>query len=186
MLLLHIICSSEHPLRKTDKMHFHFLSGLLSHCVLATSKQAICLNVLYVISMMSSIKVIFGYNTQSKYYNKAQRYILGWPKSPLSFFHKVKDTFFIFTNNVIDLGIVSMSANSCRVKHWLFSVNVSIWSISPSTGPPDRGASSSEKSQLEISQTTFDMFDQSQNLVNTLNIFLAFQLYVYLSWNNKA
>ena len=23
-------------------------------------------------------------------------YILGWPESPLSFFHKIKDTFFIF------------------------------------------------------------------------------------------
>ena len=29
-------------------------------------------------------------------------YILGWPKSPFSFFSKIKDTFFIFTNNFID------------------------------------------------------------------------------------
>ena len=31
--------------------------------------------------------------------------ILGWPKSPFSFFCKIKDTFFIFTNNFIDVDI---------------------------------------------------------------------------------
>ena len=38
------------------------------------------------------------------------RDLLGWPKSPFSFFCKIKDTFFIFTNNYIDLGILSTSA----------------------------------------------------------------------------
>ena len=38
--------------------------------------------------------------------------LLGWPKSLLSFFHKVKDIFFIFTNNFVDLDILSMSATS--------------------------------------------------------------------------
>ena len=42
--------------------------------------------------------------------------ILGWPKSPFSFFHKIKDTYFIFTNNFIHLGILSMSALPC---YWL-------------------------------------------------------------------
>ena len=41
--------------------------------------------------------------------------ILGWPKSLFSFFHKIKYTFFIFTNNCIDLDILSMSALSCVV-----------------------------------------------------------------------
>ena len=41
-------------------------------------------------------------------------------------FRKIKDTFFIFTNNFIDLGILSMSAISCVVECWLFSINVSI------------------------------------------------------------
>ena len=39
--------------------------------------------------------------------------LLGWPKSLFSFFHKIKDKFFIFTNNFIDLDILSMSAISC-------------------------------------------------------------------------
>ena len=42
--------------------------------------------------------------------------ILGWPNSLFSFFHKVKDTFFIFTINFIDLDILSMSAMS---HYWL-------------------------------------------------------------------
>ena len=36
--------------------------------------------------------------------------------SAFSFFHKVKDTFLIFTNNFIDLDILSMSAVSCVVE----------------------------------------------------------------------
>ena len=42
--------------------------------------------------------------------------LLGWPKSPFSFFSKIKETFFIFTNNFVDLDILSMSAISC---YWL-------------------------------------------------------------------
>ena len=41
--------------------------------------------------------------------------LLGWPKSPFSFFCKIKDIFFIFTNNFIDLDILSMSAISRMV-----------------------------------------------------------------------
>ena len=39
--------------------------------------------------------------------------LLGWPKSLLSFFCKIRDTLFIFTNNCIDLDILSMLAISC-------------------------------------------------------------------------
>ena len=42
--------------------------------------------------------------------------VLGWPKSPFSFSRKIKDTFFIYTNNFIDLDILSMSVLSC---YWL-------------------------------------------------------------------
>ena len=43
-------------------------------------------------------------------------YIYGCPKCPLSFFCKINNTFFIFTNNFIDLGILSMSPVS---HYWL-------------------------------------------------------------------
>ena len=36
--------------------------------------------------------------------------ILDWPKSPFSFFCKINDIFFIFTNNFIDLDILSILA----------------------------------------------------------------------------
>ena len=68
-------------------------------------------------------------------------------KVHLVFFHKREDTFFIFSRNFIDLGILSMSATYRVVECWFFSASVSIWSLSTSPGPPDRGASlSSEKS----------------------------------------
>ena len=41
--------------------------------------------------------------------------------------------------------------------------------------------------QHETSQTTFDMFDQSQHLLHTLpKPFFAFQLRFYLSWNKET
>ena len=43
--------------------------------------------------------------------------LLGWPKSLFSFFHNIKDTFFIFTKKFIDLDILSMSAAMSR--YWL-------------------------------------------------------------------
>ena len=42
--------------------------------------------------------------------------VLGWPKSPFSFFHQIKDIFFIFTNHFIAFDILSMSAVSCMVE----------------------------------------------------------------------
>ena len=43
-------------------------------------------------------------------------FIGGWPKSPFSFFCEIKDIFFIFTDNFIDLDILSISAIS---HYWL-------------------------------------------------------------------
>ena len=45
-----------------------------------------------------------------------QNHGLAWPKSPLIFFCKIKDTFFIFTNNFIYLDVLSMSA----ISHYWF------------------------------------------------------------------
>ena len=40
--------------------------------------------------------------------------VLGWPKSLLHFFfHKIRDIFFIFTNDFFDLVILSMLSISC-------------------------------------------------------------------------
>ena len=49
------------------------------------------------------------------------RLILGWPKSPVSLFHKIKGAFFIFTNNFIDLDILNMSTIT---HYWLLVVEV--------------------------------------------------------------
>ena len=51
---------------------------------------------------------------------------IGWPKSPYGVFHKTKDTFFIFTNNFIDLDVLSRLAISRVVSRLVFSINVSI------------------------------------------------------------
>ena len=51
----------------------------------------------------------------------------------------------MFTNNFIDVDILSMSAISQVVEHWLFSINVSICLLSTSTHLPDHGTVSSEK-----------------------------------------
>ena len=45
----------------------------------------------------------------------SDRLSLGLAKKCIYFFHKIKDTFFIFTNNIVDLAILSMSASSCMV-----------------------------------------------------------------------
>ena len=75
-------------------------------------------------------------------------YVLGWPRSQYGFFHKI-DTFFVFTNNFIDIDISSMSAISQVVEHWFFSINVSIWSLPTSTALRDCGTSSSQKSSAQ-------------------------------------
>ena len=40
---------------------------------------------------------------------------MGWPKGLYSFFCKIKDTFFICTNNFLELDILSMSAIFCMI-----------------------------------------------------------------------
>ena len=52
-----------------------------------------------------------------KYLETYTSWMLGWPKSPFRFFfHKIKNTFFIFANKFIDLDILGMSAIPC---YWL-------------------------------------------------------------------
>ena len=66
---------------------------------------------------MSCLNILFiGKSTQMQMRKYSWYEVLGWPKSPLCFFHKIKDTFFIFTSNFIDLDILNMSAVSC---YWL-------------------------------------------------------------------
>ena len=94
----------------------------------------------------------------------------------LFFFCKIKGIFFIFTNNFIDLDVLSMLA-----------VSLVVWSLSASAGRPDRGASSSKKSAARKFTNHFDTFNRSQHLLPTLHtFFFQFQLCFYLSWNNKA
>ena len=110
--------------------------------------------------------------------------VLSWPKSPFSFFHKIKVTFLIFTNNFIDLDILYMLAISHM--DWLFSINVSIWQLSSLNDLPDTLEHHPERNfRHETSQTSFDTFDQSQHLL-TEQLFFPFQLHFYLSWNNIA
>ena len=83
--------------------------------------------------------------------------------------------FFIFTDNFIDLDIWRMPALSCMVECWLFSVNVSIWSLSTSTGLSDWRFAQWEISSMKlhkpvltrsINHSTFSMY--------TTNLFLHF------------
>ena len=39
-------------------------------------------------------------------YHTVNNYLVAWPKNPLSISWKIKDIFFIFTNNFIDLDIL--------------------------------------------------------------------------------
>ena len=95
-------------------------------------------------------------------YAKHQRKVLGWPKVSLGFFCKIKDTFFIVTNNFIDLDILSMSLSlvwynvDCSQCVHLIAINFN-WS-------PRRWGIV----QREISSTaTFDTVSQSQHLLHT-------------------
>ena len=91
--------------------------------------------------------------------------ILVWPKCSFTFFHKIKDTYFIFTNNFIDLDILSMSAVSrvvCwsqlipRFDHYQLQLIYLIVEHHPV-----------RNLQHETSQTTFDSFIQLQHLLHT-------------------
>ena len=64
-----------------------------------------------------------------------------------------------------ELCWLSLTLTQC----WLFSTNVWFWSLSTSTGLSDLPV---RNLQHETSQTTFDLFDQSQHLLHTAEIFL--------------
>ena len=112
-----------------------------------------------------------------------KQFLLGWPKSPFSFFHRTKDMFFIFTNNFNDLDVLSMSAIS-RYR-LLVGRGPGAAEHLPmhETAPQQRIIWPKYQQYQDISQATFGMFDQSQNLLHTLHksfIFFPFQLHFYL------
>ena len=99
---------------------------------------------------------------------------MGWRKSPYVFFNKIKDTVFILTNNFIDLNILSMLAISCMVSQLMCQFDCyQLPLVYPTVEHhPVRNL------QHETSQTTSDIFNQSQHLLHTLhNSFFAFQLH---------
>ena len=92
------------------------------------------------------------------------------------FFCKIKDTVFILTNNIIDLGILSISAISRMAECWLFSINVSVWSLSTWTSLPNCGASSSEKSPARnFANHTWHFWSITAPSPQAAQIFFAFQ-----------
>ena len=99
----------------------------------------------------------------------------------------LKYTFFIFTNSFIDLDILRLSAISRIVEYWLFSINVSIWSLSTSTGLLNHGASSSEKS---AARNFAKHFSHVQSVTApspyTAQIYFFCILVAFFPWNNKA
>ena len=82
-------------------------------------------------------------------------------KSLVRFFHKIKDTFFIFTNNCMDLDILSMSAIFCVV--YVDYCQLMSWfdCYQPQLVYPTMEHCPARNLQHQTLQTTFDMFDQS-------------------------
>lgn len=68
----------------------------------------------------------------------------------------------------------------------LIVLNISIWSLSTSTGIPDCGALSSKKSPAQNFTNYFDKLDQLQHLLHTLHKYIFAFWLCYLSWNNTA
>ena len=110
------------------------------------------------------------------------------------FFHKIKDTFFIFTSNFLYLSFFCLFGYFKYVGYlpWgitLISNNVSIWSLLISTGLPDRGASSKQEiSSTKLHKPLWHVCSVTAPSPHTtqLGFFLVFQLHFYLSCNNKA
>ena len=118
-----------------------------------------------------------------------QFFILGWSKCPFWFFCTLKETFFIFTNNFIDLDILSMSAISC---YWLL-VCRGQGCNQTSSNPKDSSTAKCYLAKMSIVLRNFpNHFWHVQSVtapsLYTAQIFycFAFQLCFYLSWNNKA
>ena len=124
---------------------------------------------------MSCLNILFiGKSTQMQMRKYSWYEVLGWPKSPLCFFHKIKDTFFIFTSNFIDLDILNMSAVSC---YWLLLGRG--WGAAKhlpmhKTAPKQRIIWPKCQQYQETLQTTFKTFDRSQHLLHTLQKKICF------------
>ena len=113
--------------------------------------------------------------------------LMGWPKSPFVFSCKIKDTFFIFTNNFIGSDILSMWLSSawCNIDCSQLMSQFDCYQLQ--LVYPTVEHHPARNLQHGTSQTTFDMFNQSQHLLHMLHrSFFVFQLCLYLSWNNKA
>ena len=95
--------------------------------------------------------------------------LLHWLKSPLSFFHKIRDTFFIFTNNSIDLDILSMSLSPvwCNIDCSQLMSQFEHYQLQ--LVYPTMEHHLTRNLQHDTSQTTFDVFSQSQHLHHTLH-----------------
>ena len=109
--------------------------------------------------------------------------LLGWPKSQFSFFRKIKDTFFIFTNNLIDLDILRMSAVSC---YWLLVgrgqgilLNI-LQSIRQPHSKEIFGQNVNSTKKLRKPLLTYLISHSTFSIYGT-NLFFAFQLPFYLS-----
>ena len=74
------------------------------------------------------------------------------------FFHKLKGTFLIFTNNFINLAILTMSAVSCMVWRWLFSTS-QFDPYQPQLLYLTMRSHPARNLQHETSRTTFDTLD---------------------------
>ena len=109
------------------------------------------------------------------------------PESPYGFF-SIKDVFFIFTNNFIVLGHCEFVGN---LPHGI-KVDCSQWMSQFDCYQlqlvyPMVKHHSVRNLHQETSQTTFDTFNHSRNLLHTLQkSFFTFQLCFYLSWRDKA
>ena len=109
--------------------------------------------------------------------------ILGCTKRLFSFFCKIKDSFFIFTNSFIELDILNMPATSHMAERWLFSMSLSIWSLSTSAGLSDCGASSRDKCPANCFWHVQSVTAPS---LYTAQFLCVFQLCFYLSWKGKT
>ena len=106
--------------------------------------------------------------------------VLCWPKSPFSFFCKIKDRLFILTYNCIDLDILSLSV----IYYWPGV----LLNIFPCTRQPHSkelfGQSINSTKKLHKPLLTRSISHRMFSI--TTQIFIVFQFHVYLSWNNKA
>ena len=106
---------------------------------------------------------------------------MGWPKSRFNILHNIKDTFFIFSNTSIDLGIFNMWAISptwydidcsqlmSQFDTINFNWSTRLWNIIQR-----------EISSTKLHKPLLTHFKKSQHLLHTLHkSFFAFQLHFY-------